>query len=86
LSDAYCLAGEYNKCLETAQKALALRPGNATAYINIGAAYISLGRLDDAIATMKQALEMDPANKIARANLEEWERHKLVVGNEIMRK
>jgi tetratricopeptide (TPR) repeat protein len=86
LSDTYCLAGEYTKCLEAAQKAIQIKPGYAEAYNNAGAAYISLGRLDEAIDSVKKALEYDPDNKIAQANWREWESQKLVVGNTIMRK
>ncbi len=86
LSNNYCLAGEFAKCLEAAQKALELRPGYAAAYINAGGAYISLGRLEDAIASVKKALEFDPDNETAHTNLREWQNYELVVGNAIMRK
>src|SRR5262249_17145744 len=41
LSNVYCLAGEYVKCLGAAQQALKLRPNYAEAYNNAGAAFIS---------------------------------------------
>jgi tetratricopeptide (TPR) repeat protein len=86
LSDAYWLAGDFNKCMETAQKALELQPGYARAYNSIGVAYLSMGHLDEAIEAVKKALQSDPDNRMARANLAEWERQKLVVGNSIIRK
>ena len=86
LAEAYCMAGEYTKCLESAQKALQLRPGYVAAYIDRSAAYISLGRLDEAIDSSRKALEFDPDNKVARDNVRLWEGQKLVVGNAIMRK
>jgi len=86
LSDAHWLAGDFNKCMETAQKALELRPGYARAYNNIGVAYLSLGHLDEAIESVKKALQSDPDNRMARSNLIEWERQKLMAGNSIIRK
>jgi len=86
LSDAYCMAGEYTKCLEAAQKAIQLRPDYSAAYNNAGAAYLSLGRLDEAIEAVKKALQIDPDNKIAHANLKRLGKSELNVGNAIMRK
>jgi Flp pilus assembly protein TadD len=85
LSEALFARGDYQQSLEAAQKALELRPGFGPAFNDIGAAYMSLGRLDDAIGILKKALELDPDNKSARANLNELEHQKLVVGNGIMR-
>jgi len=63
-----------------------LRPDFAKAYNYIGAAYLAQGRLDEAIVSVKTALQIDPDDKIAKSNLLEWERQQRVVGNTIMRK
>jgi tetratricopeptide (TPR) repeat protein len=86
LSEAYIMVGEYSKSLEASQKALQLRPGYSSAYNNAAAAYIAMGQLEEAIASAKKALEFDPDDIHARANLNQWEAKKLVVGNAIMRK
>jgi tetratricopeptide (TPR) repeat protein len=86
LSNAYCDAGEYTKCLDATQKALQMQPDYVPAYINAGSANMALGRLDEAIALAKKALSYDPDNKIAHDDLNVWERERMVVGNSIMRK
>jgi Flp pilus assembly protein TadD len=86
LSEKYCFAGEYTKCLEAGQKALQLHPGMWQAYNVVGAAYMSLGRLDEAIEAAKQGLLSEPENKILRTNLAVWQNERLVAGSDINRK
>jgi len=49
--------GNWEKSLEDAREALRLEPNNATNYLNLGNAYTSLNRLDEAEALYKQAEE-----------------------------
>jgi Flp pilus assembly protein TadD len=86
LSELYCRAGEFRKCLESAQKAIELRPGYVDAYNDAGAAYVSMGRLEEAIASVNKALQLDPDNKTAYFNKVQWERRMMEAGNAIMRK
>ena len=46
---------------------------DANAYNRLGRAYISLGKLDDAKDAYSRALKVDPANLIARRNLQRLE-------------
>lgn len=62
-------AGEYQQSIASAQQALALDPGLAEAYNNIGASLAALGRLDDAIANEQKALALRPDLQIAKNNL-----------------
>ncbi len=49
--------GNWERSLVEAREALRLEPNNATNYLNLGNAYTSLNRLDDAEAVYKQAEE-----------------------------
>jgi eukaryotic-like serine/threonine-protein kinase len=49
--------GNWEKSLEEAREALRLEPNNATNYLNLGNAYTSLNRLDEAEAVYKQSEE-----------------------------
>jgi tetratricopeptide (TPR) repeat protein len=60
---------DYQKCIEECRKALNLKPDNAAAYNNIGAAYNQLGQWDKAIEACSKALQIDPGNQLARGNL-----------------
>lgn len=64
-------AGRFEECIESARKALALRPGYAEAYNNIAAAYNSMGKWDEGIAAAEEALRVNPAYELARNN-REW--------------
>jgi tetratricopeptide (TPR) repeat protein len=86
LSEQYCLAGEFQKCLDTAKKAIELRPNYSRAYNAMGAAYKSMGQVDEGIEAVKHALQIDPDDKIAQTNFETWTAEKFLAGNEIMRK
>ncbi|HEY3841391.1 MAG TPA: tetratricopeptide repeat protein [Bryobacteraceae bacterium] len=85
LSRNYCWAGEYDKCLQAAQKSVELSPNYAEGYNFVGAAYRSLGRLDEAIDAVSKAVQMDPDNQRARENLSEWQMQKLDTTNTIAR-
>lgn len=49
--------------------ALALNPGYIHAQLGLGASYYAQGRADEAIKAFQRALEIDPDNEPARANL-----------------
>jgi Flp pilus assembly protein TadD len=73
LAQAYCMTSQYEKCLQTAQKAIQLRPDSAEGYNVLGAAYASLDRWDEGIAAVKKALQLNPDLKTAQGNLTSWE-------------
>lgn len=86
LSEAHFLTGDYQKSLEAAKKAIELKPGSSAAYNDMGAAYVSMGRIDEGISAVREALKIDPDNQRARVNLVEWQKEKLLASEEIMRK
>jgi Flp pilus assembly protein TadD len=59
----------YADCIAASQAALALRPGYAEAWNNIGAAYNKLGKFHEAIAACEEALRLKPDFPLARNNL-----------------
>ena len=62
-------AGEFARSIESAHKALQLRPGYDLAYSNICAAYNELKQWDKAIEAGEQAVTSNPGNQLARNNL-----------------
>lgn len=62
-------AGDFADCIQSARKALQLRPNYAEAYNNIAAGAASLGRWDEAIAAARKALAIQPDFPLARNNL-----------------
>ena len=62
-------AGHFARSIESAQKALQLRPAYDLAYNNICAAYNELKQWDKAIEAGKQAVLLNPDNDLARNNL-----------------
>ena len=73
LSLRYYEAGQFEKCIEAAEKALEMQPEFAAAYNNICAAYNELQLWDRGIEACTQALEIDPEFQLAKNNLE-WAR------------
>jgi tetratricopeptide (TPR) repeat protein len=65
----YYQAGDYEKSIEAAQKALAVKPDSALAYNNICAAYNQLKEWDKAIDACGRALVIDPNFELAKNNL-----------------
>ena len=70
LSAKYCHDANYEGCIETAKKALELRPGYAEAYNNMAAGYSSLEKWDEAIQAASEAIRLKPDYPLARKNLE----------------
>ena len=60
--------GSWEKSLEECREALRLEPNNATNYLNLGNAYTSLNRLDEAEAVYKQAEERKLESETLLAN------------------
>jgi tetratricopeptide (TPR) repeat protein len=65
----YYQAGDYQKSIEAAQKALAAKPNSAIAYNNICAACNQLKQWDAAIAACQRALAIQPDLELAKNNL-----------------
>ncbi len=61
--------GEYEASLAETNEALRLEPGNVLPYSNVAAAYIKLGRLDEASAVLQQAASRSLTSKFVRSNL-----------------
>jgi Flp pilus assembly protein TadD len=59
----------YADCIAASQAALALRPGYAEAWNNIGAAYNKLGKFNEAVTACEEALRLKPDFELARNNL-----------------
>jgi tetratricopeptide (TPR) repeat protein len=69
LSLQYYLIGDYQECIDAANKALSLKPNYAEAYNNIGSAYNMLGKFEEGRAALLKALEIDPNNQLSKNNL-----------------
>jgi hypothetical protein len=62
-------AGDYQGCVQAAQRSLALRPDYALAYNNICACDNALHQWDQAIAACQKALAIEPGFTLAQNNL-----------------
>jgi tetratricopeptide (TPR) repeat protein len=62
-------AGDILGAVEAYQDALRLEPSRVDARSNLGAAYVRLGRYEDAVREYRSALEVDPAQVAVRFNL-----------------
>ena len=62
-------AGDFQKSLDAAQQALAVKPDSAVAYNNLCAAYNALQQWDKAIEACGRALAIDPNFALAKNNL-----------------
>ncbi len=70
-------AGDFQGCIDTARRALDLRPDYAEAYNNIAAGFASQQRWDEAIEAAHEALRLKPDFPLARNNLRWAEDEKL---------
>jgi serine/threonine protein kinase/tetratricopeptide (TPR) repeat protein len=57
------------RAIEFERRALALDPVNSRAHAWLGGAYLSLGRYDEAIASIRHAVRLEPDSPSARASL-----------------
>jgi tetratricopeptide (TPR) repeat protein len=76
LGDAYASKGDFmslpdftQRAIEFERRALALNPSLAPAHAWLGSAYLDLGRVDEAIASIRHAVRLEPDNAAARASL-----------------
>ncbi len=60
---------EFDKAVESCEKALSLNPTLAEAYTNLGTVKLYQGKLDEAIAYLKKADALKPNDKIITGNL-----------------
>jgi len=60
LGYAYARRGEYQQALEALERYTAVFPADANPYDSMGEIYYFMGRLDDAIAKYKEALDIRP--------------------------
>ncbi len=60
--------GHFSASIESFQRALALQPGNAGSWSNLGMMMKVEGRFDEAIAAHDRAVALDPANHRLRVN------------------
>ena len=60
---------EHREAIRNFQRVLALNPGSAIDYANIGSNYRELGEIDEAIRHYEIALSLDPTIDFARDNL-----------------
>lgn len=61
LLNAYAAAGRYEKVREIWEKRAADDPGNEQNHLSLAAAYIALGRTEDAVARIEHVIEINPA-------------------------
>jgi len=61
----------WGSVIEDTTAALNLDPGNAKACYRKGCAFVGLGKLKEASAAFKQAVELEPKDKVAREKLKE---------------
>ncbi len=61
--------GQYQKALEDAEKCINLNQNFARGYQRKGTALFYLGNLEDAVATYKQGLQIDPNNAALKNDL-----------------
>lgn len=64
------LAGHWNQAIALNQRILERAPKDAEAHNRLGRAFLALGRYTEAIEAYADALRADPANLIARRNLQ----------------
>lgn len=67
------LGGEWERAIELNQELIERTPRDADAYNRLGRALLELGRLSAAYDAYSGALKIDPANMIARRNLQRLE-------------
>ncbi|HKV39432.1 MAG TPA: tetratricopeptide repeat protein, partial [Blastocatellia bacterium] len=69
LSWLYYQAGRFPECIQTAGRALQLKPDYAEAYNNMAAGYNSLGLWEDGIKAAAEAIRLKPDFELAKNNL-----------------
>jgi len=70
LSVHYYHTSRYQDSIRACQEALKLDPGAAEAYSNMAAAEYALGRIDEAMKSLRETLRLRPDIDVARRNLD----------------
>ena len=71
LAAAYLMVGQTQKAIEDCRKAVLLDGSNAKAMVRLGKACLKKGLFDEAINSLKRALQVSPTNTSARNELNE---------------
>jgi Flp pilus assembly protein TadD len=61
--------GRYPEEIAACKEAIRLKPDDAEAHVNLGAAYGELGRWQEALEAEKQAIRLNPDDPLAHCNL-----------------
>jgi tetratricopeptide (TPR) repeat protein len=69
LSLMYYNAGNYQGCIDAAEKAIKLKPDYAEAYNNIGSAYNAMNKFEEGVKACEAALKINPNYALAQGNL-----------------
>ena len=64
LAAAYVATGDYEKAIESVQKAIDLRPDDPALYTQIASFYAKLNRRNEAVEAYKKAYDLQPDNKV----------------------
>ena len=64
------MAGNFPAAAQELASAIKIKPQDAGAEANLGAALAELGETQKAIAHFNRALQLDPGNELAQENLE----------------
>jgi tetratricopeptide (TPR) repeat protein len=83
LSLEHYQAGRYAEAMDSAKKALRLRPGYAEAYNNLAAAHASSKQWDDAIVAAREAVRLKPDFQLAKNNLA-WAENEKAAANRLL--
>ena len=67
---------EFAEAEAALEKSVVIQPADATSHLSLGELYLLAGRLEDAIAQLKQAQQIDPSKPAVYANLgKAYQRH-----------
>ncbi|MGA8830038.1 MAG: tetratricopeptide repeat protein, partial [Desulfomonilaceae bacterium] len=69
LGGDYFDTGQYDKSIQTYDKALKIDPKNAEITTDMAVAYRRLGKTDESVKLFRKAIEMDPNQTLAMFNL-----------------
>jgi Flp pilus assembly protein TadD len=65
----YFLNSKYDEAIAELEKVLAINPGNAEAYYNLGLIYENRNQMEQARDMYEKALTIEPSYKLAREHL-----------------
>ena len=67
--ERHAQARQYDKAVQAYRQALQVKPDSSAAHHGLGRAYISMGRVADALEPLTAAARLDPQNAVVRLNL-----------------